>query len=211
MTAVDQPADAKASDTVIGADAADAGALSQVIADAFHDLAPSRWLIPDDTGRRKIFPGYFRLFVDHALASGVVHTTPDRTAVALWLPVPENGPDQPADYEERLLAATEPWTYMFRAFDAALDRRHPLGVAHHHLALLAVRPDSQSQGIGTELLRAYHARLDQDLRMPAYLEASDQRTRRIYLANGYADHGPVIRLPGGPTMYSMWRPPQDHQ
>jgi GNAT superfamily N-acetyltransferase len=211
MTAVDQPADDGANDTVIDADAADAGALSQVVADAFHDLAPSRWLIPDDVGRRKVFPGYFRLFVEHALASGVVHTTPARTAVALWLPVAENGPDQPAGYEDQLAAATDPWTYMFRAFDAALDRRHPFGAAHHHLALLAVHPDAQGQGIGTALLHTYHARLDQDLRMPAYLEASDQRTRRIYLAHGYADHGPAIRLPGGPTMYPMWRQPRDHQ
>jgi GNAT superfamily N-acetyltransferase len=211
MTTLDGPADAEASETVIQADTADVDTLGQVIADAFHDLAPSRWLIPDDVGRRKIFPGYFRLFVEHALANGVVHTTPARTAVALWLPVREHGQDLPANYEQRLAAATDPWTYMFRALDAALDRHHPVGVAHHYLALLAVRPDRQGQGIGTALLDAYHARLDHDLGMPAYLEASDQRTRRIYLAHGYADHGPAIRLPGGPVMHPMWRQPRDHQ
>lgn len=211
MTAVDQPAGAEAGATVIQADTADVGTLSQIIADAFHDLAPSRWLIPDEAGRRKIFPGYFRLFVEHALASGVVHTTPARAAVALWLPVREHGPDLPIGYEERLAAVTDPWTYMFRAFDAALDRRHPVGVAHHHLASLAVRPDMQGQGIGTELLNAYHARLDCDLGLPAYLEASDLRTRRIYLVHGYVDHGPAIRLPGGPSMYPLWRPPRDHR
>ena len=209
MTTI-QPTDAEAHDTVIHADAEDAGVLSQVIADAFHDLAPSRWLIPDDTGRRKVFPGYFRLFVEHALASGVVHTTPARAAVALWLPVRENGPDLPTAYQERLAAATGPWTYMFRAFDAALDRHHPVGVAHHHFVLLAIRPDVQGRGIGTALLNAYHARLDHDLSLPAYLEASNLRTRRIYLAHGYTDHGPAIRLPGGPSMYPMWRPPRDH-
>jgi GNAT superfamily N-acetyltransferase len=211
MTAVEQPAGAEVGDTVIQADTADADVLSQVIADAFHDLAPSRWLIPDDAGRRKVLPGYFRLFVEHALASGVVHTTPARSAVALWLPVREHGPDLPTSYEQRLAAATDPWTHMFRAFDAALDRHHPVGVAHHHLALLAVRPDMQGRGIGTALLDAYHARLDHDLGLPAYLEASDTRRRRIYLAHGYADHGPAIRLPHGPAMHPMWRPPRDHQ
>jgi GNAT superfamily N-acetyltransferase len=194
---------------VIEADAADADALSQVIAEAFHDLAPSRWLIPDEAARRQVFPGYFRLFVEHALASGVVHTTHARTAVALWLLVGDNGPDQPAWYEERLAAATHPWTYRFRAFDAALDRHHPVGVAHQHLALLAVRPEMQGRGTGTALLRAHHARLD-GLGAPSYLEASDQQTRRLYLANGYADHGPAIRLPGGPAMHPMWRQPQNH-
>jgi len=209
VTALDGQAGVQPNDRVIQADAADAGVLSQVIADAFHDLAPSRWLIPDESARRQIFPGYFRLFVEHALASGVVHTTPAREAVTLWLPVGENGPDQLAGYEERLAAATYPWTYRFRAFDAALDLRHPVGVGHHHLAMLAVRPDVQGQGIGTALLCAHHARLD-DLGVPAYLEASDQRTRRIYLASGYADYGPVIRLPGGPAMHPMWRQARNH-
>ena len=81
---------------VVSAQAADVGTLSQVIADAFHDLAPSRWLIEDQASRRAIFPEYFRLFVEHALVSGVVHTTPDRSAVALWLPVGAGGSDAPA-------------------------------------------------------------------------------------------------------------------
>ena len=41
---------------VLPADAADLDTLSQVIADAFHDLAPSRWLIADPDARRRIFP-----------------------------------------------------------------------------------------------------------------------------------------------------------
>jgi GNAT superfamily N-acetyltransferase len=209
MTALDGQADARATETVIEADAADAGVLSQVIAEAFHDLAPSRWLIPDEAARRQVFPGYFRLFVEHALACGVVHTTHARTAVALWLPVGENGPDQPVGYEEQLAAATHPWTYRFRAFDAALDRHHPVGAAHQHLALLAVRPEMQGRGTGTALLRAHHARLD-GLSVPAYLEASDQQTRRLYLAHGYADYGPAIRMPGGPAMHPMWRRPRNH-
>jgi GNAT superfamily N-acetyltransferase len=186
-------------------DAADAEVLSQVIADAFHDLAPSRWLIADPGVRREIFPGYFRLFVEQAMAEGVVHTTRDRTAVALWLPVSTKGPSQPKDYGERLAEATKPWTERFLAFDAALDDHHPKGMAHHHLAMLAVRPDQQGQSIGTALLRAYHAMLDRDSHAPAYLEASDLRTRQLYLRHGYVDHGEPIRLPGGPVMCPMWR------
>jgi GNAT superfamily N-acetyltransferase len=190
---------------VIRAEPADLDALSQVIADAFHPLAPSRWLIDDPVVRRKIFPGYFRLYVEHALACGVVHTTPDRAAAALWLPVSAQGADPPADYDARLAAATSPWTGRFRTFDAALDRCHPLGVPHHHLALLAVRPDRQGQGAGTALLRRYHELLDLEIGAPAYLEASDRHTRQIYLGHGYADHGPPISLPDGPLMYPMWR------
>ena len=189
---------------VVRAEAADADVLSQVIADAFHDLAPSRWLIANPAGRRAIFPAYFGLYVKHALDTGVVHTNADRTAVALWQPVSDSGPAQPADYERELTAATQPWTQRFLVFDAALDLHHPVGTAHHYLAILAVRPDRQGQGIGTALLRAHHVTLDWN-GTPAYLEASDRRTRHLYLVHGYRDCGDPIQLPGGPRMYPMVR------
>jgi hypothetical protein len=64
---------------------ADLDVLGEVIATAFHDLAPSRWLIADPTARSAIFPGYFCLLVAQAMAAGW-HTIPGRDAVALWLP-----------------------------------------------------------------------------------------------------------------------------
>ena len=41
----------------------------------------------------------------------------------------------------------------------------------------------------------------------AYLEASDERTRDLYLRHGYTDHGEAIELPDGPSMYPMVRIP----
>ena len=41
----------------------------------------------------------------------------------------------------------------------------------------------------------------------AYLEASDERTRDLYLRHGYTDHGESIELPDGPSMYPMVRIP----
>ena len=71
--------------------------------------------------------------------------------------------------------------------------------------MLAVSPQRQRQGTGTALLRAYHQMLDHEARVPAYLEASDLRTRQFYLRNGYTDHGRPIQLPDGPLMYPLWR------
>jgi GNAT superfamily N-acetyltransferase len=194
-----------APESVVRADEADLDMLSQVIAGAFHPLAPSRWLIADPAARAKAFPGYFRLYVEHAMAHGVVYTTAGRAAAALWIPAAGHAAGQPAGYRARLSAVTGSWLDRFLAFDAALDARHPAGIPHHHLAILAVRPDRQGQGAGTALLRFHHQILDRDAGAPAYLEASDLRTRRIYLRHGYTDHGPPIRLPGGPLMYPMWR------
>jgi GNAT superfamily N-acetyltransferase len=165
---------------VVRADDADAGRLSQVIADAFIDLPPARWLIADPVARRDIFPGYFLIFVEHALATGVVHTTTDRVAVALWLFAGDGHDAGPADYEARLAAQTRPWTDRFIAFDAALDQCHPVGVPHHYLAMMAVRPDRQGAGTGAWLLRSYHSEIDKQDGAPAYLEASAPRGAVLY-------------------------------
>jgi GNAT superfamily N-acetyltransferase len=196
---------------VITADPADAEALSDLIAQAFLHLPPSRWLIGDPGARRAIFPSYFQIYVEHALATGIVHTTPDRTAAALWLPVTAAGPAPPAGYDTRLAAATGRWHSQFTAFDAELEAHHPAGAAHHHLALLAVRPDHQGQGTGSLLLAAHHAALDHD-GIPAYLEAATVRTRRLYTRHGYhlRPDAPIQLPSGGPAMWPMWRDPYRH-
>jgi GNAT superfamily N-acetyltransferase len=192
---------------VIRAGTADVAALSQVIAEAFHGLAPSRWLIGDADARRGLFPGYFQILTEHALAQGTAYTTPGRTAAALWIHAGQHGPPAAEGYGARLAAAVGGWAPQFHAFDQVLDEHHPLGTVHHHLMVLAVRPGCQGQGTGTVLLGTHHAILDQR-GIPAYLEASSPATRRFYLARGYADHGPPIGLPGGPDMYPMWRNPR---
>jgi len=186
---------------VIVAGPADAGVLAEVIAEAFYPLPPSRWLIPDAAARRQIFPRYFRVFVHDALARGLVYTTPGRTAAALWLPVAADPAGPPPGYDVALAAATGAWVARFRALDAALDQHHPAGTAHHHLALLAVRPGCQGQGTGSKLLAARHAALDRD-RTPAYLEAADQRSRDLYLRHEYRPWpGAPFHLPaGGPPI-----------
>jgi GNAT superfamily N-acetyltransferase len=195
---------------VVTAGSADIEVLSQVIAEAFFHLPPSRWLIADPAARRAVLPAFFAIHVEHALATGIVHTTPARTAAALWLPVSAAGPAPPAGYDARLAAATGRWHSQFTAFDATLDRHHPAGTAHHHLALLAVHPHHQGQGTGS-LLLAHHAALDHE-RIPAYLEAATVRTRRLYTRYGYVLRSDApIRLPGGgPPMWPMWREPYQH-
>lgn len=192
---------------IVLADADDIDTLSALVALAFERLAPSVWLVPDTHERRRIFPAYFRLFVADAMERGLVYTTPERTATALWFPVAQTGGTSPAGYDAALAAAVGPWLDRFRAFDAALAGCHPRGMRHDHLAILAVHPGAQHGGVGSALLAAHHRHLERtEPGVPAYLEASDQQTRRIYLARGYADHGDPIRLPHGPLMHPMLRP-----
>jgi GNAT superfamily N-acetyltransferase len=188
------------------ADRTDVDLLSHLIADAFLDLAPSRWLIGDPVVRRQVFPGYFRLYVEQAVADGVVYTTADRAAVALWHPA---GAPEPENYDERLAAVTGSALPRFQVFDAVLDRHHPADSGHEHLAILAVRPERQGRGTGTALLLARHTVLDR-AGTPAYLEASSPRVRGLYQRHGYIPlPGAPFRLPdGGPPMWPMWREPR---
>jgi len=205
MTNHDTTAAGSAGHVIVRAGETDIDVLSQVIADAFLDLVPCRWLIADRAARHDIFPRYFRMYVVHAMADGLVDTTPDRTAAALW--IPGTGPAEPPEgYDEELAVVTGQWAERFVTFDGELDAHHLADVAHHHLAILAVRPDWQGRGIGTALLDTHHAVLD-EAGITAYLEASDDRTRSIYLRHGYADYGSPIQLPDGPIMHPMVRPP----
>ncbi len=201
---------------VVGAQSADAAQLSDLIATAFRDLAPSVWLVPEPAAREQLFPDYFRLYVDLALATGTVYTTADRAAVALWIPYgaqeAEGGhDDHGADYDARLAAVTGSGVGRFRAFDAHLERHHPVGERHDHLAILAVRPEFQGRGIGSALLEAHHRVLaGQDQPVAAYLEAASIDSRRLYARHGYRDLPKPIPFPDGvpatTMMYPMWRP-----
>ena len=80
---------------------------AEVIAEAFFDLPPSRWLVPDQAARRGIFPGYFRHLRRARDGRRTVHTTPGRDAAALWIPAGE--PAGPPDgYAAALAEVTGP-------------------------------------------------------------------------------------------------------
>lgn len=179
-----------------------------LIAAAFHDLAAARWQIPDENLRRAAFPAMFEEYVRHAMENGAVEVTADMSGAAVW--TAETGVAKPAPQPPsgRLAAALGDAAETVRTFDLALHEREPVGTRFEKLALLAVRPGCQNQGIGSELLAYHLASLDQRL-MPAYLEASNKDSRDLYKRIGFREHGEPIKLPGGPLMYPLWREPRD--
>lgn len=184
---------------------ADCEALSLVVAEAFHDLPPARWLVPDPDERARIFPHYFRLLIEHAVGHGEVHTVSGAAAVGVWFDVTSGLPPVPPGYDRRLAEVCGPWVDRFRVFDRILEHLHPRR-PHHYLALLATRPGHQRTGLGTALLEHHHRHLDR-YAIPAYLEASSPRSRDLYLRLGY-ELLPAARLPDGPRLWPMWRRPQ---
>jgi GNAT superfamily N-acetyltransferase len=193
-------------DRIRPAQPADVEVLAQLIALCFAPLAPSQWLIPDAADRRAIFPDYFRICVEHALKQGQVWTTQGYDGVALWLHVPAGGPPPEPD-NDQVAEATGKYADRFEEFGRLLTARHPTDREHHHLAVLAVNPRRQRRGVGTALLQQHHRSLDHT-GTPAYLEASDTGTRKLYLRHGYRDAGEPIDFAYEVAMYPMIREPQ---
>ena len=184
----------------------DTGEITDLVTEAMWDGRVARWLNPDPVGRRRDSPGYFGIFVEHAVRFGEVYATADAetgrlSGVALWFPRITPIPP-PWDYDRRV----EEVAAQTREWDRAAEPHRPAD-PHHHLAVLAVHPDDQGRGIGTALLDRHHARLD-EVGIPAYLEADHPRNRDLFLRHGYRVRS-VIALPDGPSLWSMWRLPMN--
>lgn len=187
------------------AGAGDAGWVAGLIGAAFQPLPVARWLVPDPTRRAQLLPANFRIFVDHALVHGEVHVTGDRSAAAVWFPRDRGPVPEPVDYPHRLAAACGEATGRFELLDELFAQHHP-AAPHQHLAFLAVHPDRQRRGFGSALLAHHHARLDAG-GVAAYLEASSEPSRELYLRHGYQPVGEPFRVPDGSPFWPMWRSP----
>jgi GNAT superfamily N-acetyltransferase len=186
---------------------ADAAAITTTLHLAFRHGPITRWLCPDEGERERLHPTFMALFVELALADDEVYITPDGLAVAIWSlvePDTNHGPNHVAD---RVAQECGPYAPRFRQFDAAMAANHPSHTPHWYLNFLAVRPDHQGTGIGTELLRDRLRYLDAE-NLPAYLESGTLRSARLYGREGFARHGTIPLPDGGPSLIQMWREPR---
>ena len=97
-----------------------------------------------------------------------------------------------------------PWRALAGA--NAVERGHPSD-PHWYLDYIGVASGGRNRGAGSALLRPMLERCDAE-RMPAYLNAGTQESRRLYERHGF--HATAeIRLPfGGPSLWRMWREPR---
>jgi ribosomal protein S18 acetylase RimI-like enzyme len=86
----------------------------------------------------------------------------------------------------------------------AWERHHPRQ-AHWHLGPVAVPPELQRQGIGSQLLGHCCQHVD-GLGEAAYLETDAPAAVRLYQRFGFTVTG-ELAVYGVPTWF-MWRPPQ---
>ena len=82
---------------------------------------------------------------------------------------------------------------------------HHIKEPHYYIRYIGVAPPFQGQGLGAELLRPTLERCDAD-GVPAYLEASTERSAVFYARLGF-EHLGELQVPDGPRFWPMRRPP----
>lgn len=140
------------------------------------------------------------------LPLGHVHTTEDLGGAAIWGP-----PELPPPSWRTLvqLLPTAPFLVGRRMAAglrllAEVDALHPRE-PHWYLATLGTEPARQGRGIGSSLLSAGLAEVDES-GLPAYLESSKERNVPFYARYGF-EVVDVLRVDGAPPLWRMWRPP----
>jgi ribosomal protein S18 acetylase RimI-like enzyme len=189
------------------ASAADVGSLARVLADAFYDDPIWNWLIPSDharlAGLRRLFSVQLQI---QGLAVGSVWTTSELSGAVIATPpekwrLPARAMLRNSSAYIRTFGVHFPRNliYLLR-----MERRHVSG-PHHYVPTIGVAPACQGKGLGTALMRPTLDLCDAQ-QLPAYIEASNERSAALYERLGFVVTG-EMRLRDSPPMRLMLRRP----
>ncbi|MCX5073431.1 GNAT family N-acetyltransferase [Streptomyces sp. NBC_00513] len=189
------------------ADRSDRDAVARLLDEAFREDPVSCWVFPDPGHRATVHGKFLGVFVDVALADGRIDYATDGSAAALWLRIPAGEPEGEDEVPARMRAVADPDNERCELVGRLTGEAHPTSEEHEYLLMIAVAPDRQGEGLGTELMRPVLERCDRE-GLPAYLEASSERSKGLYERLGWEFTGAAVRLPEGPLMWPMWRKPR---
>jgi ribosomal protein S18 acetylase RimI-like enzyme len=184
-------------------------AAAEALALAFADDPAWAHLLPDDATRAERLLEFFNAEIGHlAPKHRQVWLTEDGGGAAIWA--------SPGRWRVPMATTAGQARPMARVFGRRLplaiwaqlrfERRHPRSPHHWYLHYIGVEPRCQGRGLGGALMTPVLAECDRD-GLPAHLEASTERSRRLYERHGFGLTG-TFNLPvGGPPLRSMWREP----
>jgi GNAT superfamily N-acetyltransferase len=161
------------------------------------------WIIDDRPRRQQLLPGLLGAIAESYLAHDETYSVDEGVSAAVWAPP---GAKDDEDLPAVLGAVVEEYAERLFEILGLMEEKHPVE-PHHYLFLLGTRPEWQGRGLGSSLMAPVLRRCDRD-RVPAYLEATNERNKQLYLRHGFE----VIdetQLPGGPSLWPMWRSPKE--
>lgn len=186
------------------AEVAELAQVSATLADALAADPIYGWLLPGE-GRLRRLRRLFAVELEYyVFPSGRVFTTDDFRGANLELP--------PGGWE--MAVPLSGAVSLLRVFGRRLSRasrlqkffeRNHLQEPHYYVRALGVATRYQGRGLGTALLRRTLDRCDRE-GVPAYLEASTERSAALYERLGFVHLG-ELRVPDGPRFWPMRRPP----
>ena len=176
--------------------------VTETLALSFHDDPLMMWWIDDGARRRQILPGVFGAIVRSYLGYDETYAVDQGVSAAVWAP-----PGAEDDEELPTVLGEVVEEYAERLFEllGLMGEKHPVE-PHYYLFLLGTRPQWQGRGVGSSLMAPVLQTSDRD-RVPAYLEATSERNKQLYLRHGF-EVTDEIQLPGGPCLWPMWRSPK---
>jgi GNAT superfamily N-acetyltransferase len=181
----------------------DVRTLVGALADAFYDDPIFGWLMPDEHTRLARLRRFYAIELRHVgLTRGHAWTSNELLGAAIstppgaWRVPPRVMLAQGALFGRHLPRAA--------ILLPAVERRH-LREPHHYFAHIGVTPHAQGQGLGSALMRPTLDRCDQE-ELPAYLEASSERSATLYERLGFHITR-ELRVAGSPPLKLMVRPP----
>ncbi|MFD3653941.1 GNAT family N-acetyltransferase [Streptomyces sp. NPDC058620] len=189
------------------ADERDRDQVVAILEEAFHNDPVSSWVFPDEEHRRAVHGRFLGVFVDVTLDEGRIDLLEDGTATALWLPVPAGAPEEEDPTPALMRETADPDNERAELVGRLTGTVHPHDRAHEYLLMIGVSPERQGEGLGAALIDEVLQRCDRE-GVPAYLEASSERSRGLYERLGFTFTGRTVDLPHGPSMWPMWREPR---
>lgn len=193
--------------TVRAAAHGDLGGVVDTLTVSFLDDPVMRWAFPDARTRPRRLTTLWSYVAEGVyLPHGGCTTIEDHRAVALWRPA--GAPDSSefwAANGERFVIEMEGEVERTGELTALMSAHHPDHVDHWYLLAIGVAPEWQGRGLGGLLLEHTLDHLDR-VGLPAYLEATSDRSRRLYRRHGFVDTA-EFAPDGGPPIWGMWRDP----
>jgi len=190
---------------------AGADALPKVAAalgDAFINDPVYTFLLPRSLRPQARLRRIFATEIEHyVMPNGTVWTTPGYDGAVAELPpgawqMPKSVTGKEALKWMRAFGRRLP---LAMSVKRAMEERHPRE-QHFYVRTIGVRTGLQGRGIGSALMQPTLERAD-SAGLPAYIEASTERSAALYERLGFV-HIDVLELPeGGPPVWLMRRPP----